>query len=62
QGNGFVFKRHWKEDLLIAITRALENYKHSKTWEYLVEKAMRQSYSWELPAKKYIDLFKKAIK
>ncbi|MEK7167003.1 MAG: glycogen/starch synthase [Patescibacteria group bacterium] len=62
QGNGFVFKRHWKEDLLIAIARALENYKYSKTWEYLVEKAMKQSYSWELPAKKYIDLFRKAIK
>jgi starch synthase len=62
QGNGFVFRRHWKEDLLIAIARALENYKYSKTWEYLVEKAMKQSYSWELPAKKYIDLFKKTLK
>ncbi|PKL72586.1 starch synthase [Candidatus Kuenenbacteria bacterium HGW-Kuenenbacteria-1] len=61
EGNGFVFKRHWKEDLLIAITRALENYKHQKTWEYLIEKGMRQSYSWELPAKKYVALFKKAM-
>ncbi|MFH1838368.1 MAG: glycogen/starch synthase [Candidatus Kuenenbacteria bacterium] len=61
QGNGFVFKRHWKEDLLVAIARALENYKYLKTWEYLVEKAMKQSYSWELPAEKYIDLFRKAM-
>lgn len=61
EGNGFVFERYWKEDLLIAITRALENYKYPKMWEYLVEKGMKQSYSWELPAKKYVELFGKAM-
>jgi len=62
KGNGFVFKRYWKEDLLIAIIRALENYKNPKLWNDLTWKAMKLSYSWELPAKKYLALYKRAVK
>lgn len=61
-GNGFVFKSYTKEDFLMALTRALENYKYEKVWEHLVWKSMKQSFSWEIPAKKYIALFRKAIK
>jgi len=62
KGNGFKFSSYTKEDLLVAITRALENFKYSKAWEHLTWQAMRLSYSWELPAKKYITLYKRAIK
>ncbi len=61
KGNGFVFKTYTKEDFLIALTRALENYKYEKIWEHLVWKSMKQSFSWEIPAKKYIALFRKAL-
>ncbi len=62
RGNGFVFKSYTKEDFLIALVRALENYKYEKVWEHLVWKSMKQSFSWEIPAKKYIALFRKALK
>ncbi|MBU0598058.1 glycogen synthase [Patescibacteria group bacterium] len=62
KGNGFVFKKYTKEDFLIALTRALENYKYTQIWEYLTWRAMQQSYSWELPAKKYFKLYNLAIK
>lgn len=62
EGNGFVFKSYTKEDFLMALARALENYKYEKVWEYLVWKSMKQSFSWEIPAKKYIALFRKAMK
>lgn len=61
KGNGFVFKSYTKEDFLMALTRALENFKYEKVWEHLVWKSMKQSFSWEIPAKKYITLFKKAL-
>ena len=62
KGNGFKFSTYTKEDLLMAIVRALENYNHPKTWEHLTWQTMRMSYSWELPAQKYLDLYHLAIK
>ncbi|MAF24796.1 hypothetical protein CL634_04390 [bacterium] len=62
QGNGFVFKGYTPSYLLIAITRALETYHRPKEWEKLVTKGMSQSYSWEIPAKKYVALYRRAIK
>lgn len=61
KGNGFVFKTYDPHDLLVAITRAMENHRHKESWLRLVKSVMRQSYSWEIPAKKYVKLFKKAI-
>ena len=61
-GNGFVFKPYDSRAMVIAIARALEAYKREDEWKSLVEKVMRQSYSWEYPARKYIDLFKVALK
>jgi starch synthase len=62
KGNGFVFKKYTTMDFMMALTRALENYKYAQTWEYLTWQAMQQTYSWELPAKKYIKLFNIALK
>ncbi|MFA6097653.1 MAG: glycogen/starch synthase [Candidatus Paceibacterota bacterium] len=61
-GNGFVFKTFNQKALLVAIVRALENYKFKDSWRDLVRKGMRESYSWKIPAKRYIILYNKAIK
>ncbi len=61
-GNGFVFQRYHAHDFLIALIRACESFKHKETWKKLVERGMKQSNSWEIPAEKYISLYKKAIK
>ncbi len=62
QGNGFTFKQYDSRDLLLAIGRAVENHQHRDSWLKLVRHAMRQSFSWELPAQKYVLLFKKALR
>ncbi len=62
KGNGFVFKNYQPEYFLVAVTRALENYQHRQSWEALTARAMQQTYSWELPAKKYIKLYRIALK
>ncbi|MBT4516331.1 MAG: glycogen synthase [Candidatus Komeilibacteria bacterium] len=62
EGTGFTFKDYNEKELLIAITRALETFKYKKVWRDLACRGMKPSFSWELPAKKYIQLYKKAIK
>ena len=62
RGNGFVFTSYNSKDLLFALARALENYRRQGAWQTLVRRAMKESYSWKLPAKKYVILYRKAIR
>ena len=62
KGNGFVFKEYATIDFMMTLARALENYKYPQFWEHLTWRAMQQTYSWELPANKYIKLFNIALK
>jgi starch synthase len=62
KGNGFTFKTYDSRDLLVSITRAIENHKHREEWIELIKKSMQLSFSWKIPAKKYVLLYKKAIK
>lgn len=61
KGTGFTFKTEDENMFYAAVVRALENYKHRKVWHNLVRRAMKQSTSWEIPAKKYVELYKKVI-
>ncbi|MDD5749397.1 MAG: glycogen/starch synthase [Patescibacteria group bacterium] len=61
-GNGFTFKNYNTYELLVSISRALETYKYKDVWQKLVARGMRSSYSWDLPAERYLELYKKAIK
>ncbi len=62
KGNGFVFKKYHHLDLLMALSRALGLFENQAAWKQLVRRAMNQTFSWEIPAKKYITLFGRAIK
>ncbi|MBI5037516.1 MAG: glycogen synthase [Candidatus Kerfeldbacteria bacterium] len=62
KGNGFVFKHYSTADFLIAVARAMENYKYPSAWEELMRRGMQQTYSWELPAQKYVQLYALAKK
>jgi len=60
-GTGFVFKSFNEFSFYGAIIRALETYKYKHNWRNLVSRAMKNSSSWEIPANKYVALFRKAI-
>jgi len=62
KGTGFVFSQFNELSLFEAIIRALENHKHKNTWRSLVVRIMQESNSWEIPAKKYILLYRKVLK
>jgi starch synthase len=61
RGTGFVFEKYDSTALFGSIIRAIENYKHKKSWEKLVERAMKTDFSWESSAEKYFSLYRKAI-
>jgi len=61
-GTGFSFTRFDVFAVYGSIIRALETHRHRKKWRELMVRAMRESNSWEIPAKKYVTLFRKAIR
>ena len=61
EGNGFVFKNYDTEELLEAIKGALEIYRDKRAWSKLMLKGMSQDYSWEAQARKYVELYEKAL-
>lgn len=61
-GNGFSFGIYDPNNLLIALTRALETYKYKDVWNHLVSGGLKEANSWIIPAKKYVELYKTTMK
>lgn len=60
---GFVFKDYDKGAFLWAIRRAVDIYYNQKdNWRKIQTNCMKKDFSWKASAKKYIWLYKKAIK
>lgn len=62
EGTGFSFIRFNEFSLYAAVIRALETYKYKSVFKKLIERTIRESNSWEIPAKRYEKLFKKILK
>ena len=62
RGNGFVFDDYTGTALLEAIDRALALWQDKQQWWELMLHGMALSYSWEVPAQKYVRLYKAALK
>lgn len=62
KGNGFVFRQYNSKAFLIALVRAVETYHYKDVWNKLVQNGFQESFSWKIPAKKYVVLYRKAIR
>lgn len=62
RGTGFSFSAYNEYSLFGTIVRALETFKYKENWDGIVERCMKQSNSWEIPAKKYVTLYRKVMK
>lgn len=60
-GTGFVFENFDSMALVIAITRAFENYRNSKIWREMQKRAMQKDFSWKHSAAEYGRLLGMAI-
>jgi starch synthase len=61
EGTGFTFEKYHTLAFMGALTRALMVYKQPKKWRRLVRNCMRQDFSWHKAAKKYEDVYFRAI-
>lgn len=61
-GSGFTFKQDDEFAFFGALVRAVEDYKHEEDFKALVSEVMQISNSWEIPAKKYVKLYRKVLR
>ena len=61
QGTGFKFKEYEGEKLFQTLQRALSVYRDKPRWKRLMQRAMRQDFSWEKSASQYQSLYQKAL-
>ncbi len=57
-GNGFTFKNYNAHELKDRIFAAIELHKNKDAWKKLVKKVMKEDFSWNVSAKKYIEMYK----
>jgi starch synthase len=62
KGTGFVFEDYKGEDLLFILKRATEAFHQPKLWTELVQRAMKQDFSWDASARKYLEIYGKILK
>jgi starch synthase len=61
KGTGFKFKQYDASKLLKTIKDALTLYHDKGEWEKLTRNAMEADFSWKISAKKYVELYQKAL-
>ncbi len=62
RATGFVFNEAKSADFERALTRALNLFQQPRMWKKLVKAGMAQDYSWDISAKAYLELYRKALK
>ncbi len=60
-GNGFVFDGYSADALDNAVRSAINKYRSANEWDELVARAMKCDFSWNVSAKKYLELYKNLI-
>jgi starch synthase len=60
-GNGFKFGPYEPNALLSAVRRAVDLWAGKETWEILVRNGMAASYSWDVSAEKYLELYQSLV-
>ncbi|GAB4372678.1 MAG: glycogen synthase GlgA [Deltaproteobacteria bacterium] len=61
-GTGFTFERYDPEDLKGAVSRALAAYADRDRWNAIVARGMERDFSWESSARRYADLYERALR
>ncbi|MDQ3022478.1 MAG: glycogen synthase GlgA [Bacteroidota bacterium] len=62
KGNGFTFDDHTSYALFKTIERALEVYKDKKAWQKIMERGIKEDFSWKHSAMEYLRLYRTMIK
>ena len=61
RGNGFSFEAYDSMPLFATLVRAMETFKHTEVWRRLMKRCMSEDFSWARSARKYVDLYYRAL-
>ncbi len=61
QGNGFSFADFSPQALYFTLQRALDRYADQDEWTLLMQRGMEEDFTWTVSAKRYINLYHKAM-
>jgi starch synthase len=61
-GNGFVFLEYSSKALIAAIKEALKCYQRPSLWKNILAEGMKEDFSWDKSAKRYVKLYQNALK
>lgn len=61
QGNGFKFRPYDSGALTAEIRKALKLFEDSRAWNRLMDNAMKEDFSWEHSAKRYLEIYRSVI-
>ena len=62
-GNGFSFSKYSPDAFADATDRAMNRFTaNGAPWEGLVQRVMREDHSWDASAKRYVDMYQKAVR
>lgn len=60
-GTGFKFEKYDSKELLAAVQRAIQLFADQTAWRKIQRNGMIKDFSWEVSAKKYINLYQKLL-
>lgn len=61
KGNGFKFSAYSSAELIKAVKRARYLYRNKLLWAKLVKNAVKEDFSWQKSARKYEEVYRKAL-
>jgi starch synthase len=61
-GTGFVFKECSAAQMMTAVNQALALYQDPQRWQALAMRGMRQRFTWEESARKYLELYGRLVR
>jgi starch synthase len=61
-GTGFQFSGLNPQEFLAAIDRALAAFQHKEGWQQLMQNGMAKNFSWEHPAREYVEIYEEVLR
>jgi starch synthase len=61
EGVGFIFDEYEPDSLYRALMEALTLFKQPEAWQQIMQNGMAKDFSWKFSARKYLELYEKAL-
>ncbi|XZN92390.1 MAG: glycogen synthase GlgA [Microcoleus sp.] len=60
-GTGYCFDRYEPLDLFTCMIRTWEGFRYKDKWKELQQRGMRENFSWDISARKYVELYRDVL-